>query len=607
MNVRDYMNENILLFDGAFGTWYAVKYEGTYEACELENLAHPERVKEIHREYIAAGAKAVKTNTFGAYAPSMGGEEASEKVVRKGFAIAEECRREAESDGKAVFVFADFGPAPGETPEEIAEAYIRNADIFLAEGAVNFLFETQSTDVGLREAAAHIRQAQPDAVILASFGVLPDGFSRDGRFYRTMLEELYATGLFDAVGLNCVSSAGHMKQLLAGLAGGGMNLMAMPNAGYPTVRGFRTYFENSPEYFAGRVMEIAGLGVRILGGCCGTTPDYIRDLAGKISSSGLKPGKMLPRSAAGMQEQEGKTEHRILINNRFAQKIAEGKCVFAVELDSPRNADATGFMDDARRLQAAGADTITIADCPIARARMDSSLLACKVKRELDLDVIPHMTCRDRNVNATKALLLGLYAENIRNVLIVTGDPIPTAERDEVKSVYHFNSRKLGAFVNSLNRETFREPFQIFGALDLNAVNFPMELKRAKEKEESGMIGFLTQPVLSEQALENLKMSRKELSGWILGGIIPVISHRNAVFMNNEINGITVSQEIIDRYEGLDRAQGEDLAVEISAEIAEKIRPYIDGYYLMTPMRRVGLMERIIKRLQEMEKGQGNR
>ena len=171
-----------------------------------------------------------------------------------------------------------------------------------------------------------------------------------------------------------------------------------------------------------------------------------------------------------------------------------------------------------------------------------------------------------------------------------------------MKSVYHFNSRKLGAFVNSLNEETFREPIQVFGALDVNAVNFPMELKRAKEKEAAGMVGFLTQPVLSEEALENLKLARKELTGWLLGGIIPVVSHRNAVFMNNEINGITVSQEIIDRYEGLERKEAEDLAVEISGEIAGKIRPYIDGYYLMTPMRRISLMERILQKLQQTEK-----
>lgn len=602
MNVREYMNENTLLFDGAFGTWFAVKYEGTYEACELENLTHPERAREIHREYVNAGANAIKTNTFGAYAPMMGGEKAQEEVIRKGFAIAEASRLEAEKAGKTVFVFADLGPAPGETQEEIAEAYQEAAEIFLEAGAENFLFETQSTDVGLREAAAYIREKKEDAVIFASFGVLPDGFSRDGRFYRTMLEDLWNTGLFDAVGLNCVSSAGHMKQLIKPLADGRMNLLAMPNAGYPTVRGFRTYFENSPEYFAGRVCEIADLGVSVLGGCCGTTPDYIRHVAEGLRGREKKVPKLLPRRAVLSEKPEEKPGKRILIGNRFAQKIAEGKCVFAVELDSPKNADATGFMDDARRLKEAGADTITIADCPIARARMDSSLLACKVKRELDLDVIPHMTCRDRNVNATKALLLGLYAENIRNVLIVTGDPIPTAERDEVKSVYHFNSRKLGAFVNSLNEETFREPIQVFGALDVNAVNFPMELKRAKEKEAAGMVGFLTQPVLSEEALENLKKSREELSGWILGGIIPVISHRNAVFMNNEINGITVSREIIDRYEGLERKEAEDLAVEISAEIAEKIRPYIDGYYLMTPMRRISLMERVLKVIGEAEK-----
>ena len=156
-----------------------------------------------------------------------------------------------------------------------------------------------------------------------------------------------------------------------------------------------------------------------------------------------------------------------------------------------------------------------------------------------------------RNLNATKALLLGLYAEGVRNVLLVTGDPVPTAERDEVKSVYQFNSRKLASFVSSLGEQVLPQPFHLFGALNVNAVNFDVQLKLAREKLERGMAGFLTQPVLTPKGFENLKRARSELSGaWLLGGIIPVVSARNARFMDSEINGINVDPRITELYEG---------------------------------------------------------
>lgn len=211
------------------------------------------------------------------------------------------------------------------------------------------------------------------------------------------------------------------------------------------------------------------------------------------------------------------------------------------------------------------------------------------------MDALPHMTCRDRNLNATKALLLGLYAEGIRNVLLVTGDPIPSAERDEVKSVYQFNSRKLAAFAASLGKQVLPGSFHLFGALNVNARNFDVQLKLAKEKEEKGMIGFLTQPVLTEEAFENLKRAKEELSGYILGGVIPVVSARNARFMDSEINGINVDPKITELYEGKTRAESEDLAVEISVEIMKRISGFTDGYYLMTPFGRTGLIVRIMK------------
>ena len=186
-------------------------------------------------------------------------------------------------------------------------------------------------------------------------------------------------------------------------------------------------------------------------------------------------------------------------------------------------------------------------------------------------------------------------------MLAITGDPIPTAERDEVKNVYQFNSRKLAQYIVSLAGEgrEMPSPMTVFGALNLNARNFEVELRRAGEKLENGMSGFLTQPVLSEQAEENLRRTRETLGerAKILAGIMPVVSQRNAIFMENEVNGIHVAEDIIEAFAGLDREQGEALGLEISLKMAREALPYADGFYLMTPFNRVALMERLIARL----------
>ena len=255
-------------------------------------------------------------------------------------------------------------------------------------------------------------------------------------------------------------------------------------------------------------------------------------------------------------------------------------------------------MAGARELMEAGVHAITIADNPIARARMDAGMLAGRVQRSLGLEPIPHMTCRDRNLNAIKSTLLGLSAEGIHNMIAITGDPVPTAERDEVKSVYQFNSRKLMSFIKSLGERGDVVPFHVFGALNVNAKHFPSQLGLAKKKLEAGMTGFFTQPVLSSRAKENLRTARDTLPGaLILGGIMPVVSERNARFMESEITGIHVEERIINAYHGLSREEAEELAVQLSLEIAKDIMPYIDGYYIITPFARTALVARIVKGL----------
>ncbi len=288
--------------------------------------------------------------------------------------------------------------------------------------------------------------------------------------------------------------------------------------------------------------------------------------------------------------------------NPLWDKLERGERVVCVELDPPCDDTIQPFLDGVAAFCSAGADAVTIADSPVGRPRADSSLLACKLKRELGAEVLPHMTCRDRNEIATKALLLGLSIEGVHNVLLVTGDPVPGERRGEVKSVFNFNSRKLARYVSGLNDTVLRTPFRIFAALDVNAVNFSAELRRAREKEHCGVSGFLTQPVLSAQALDNLERARESLKGKLLGGVFPVVSYKNAVFLNEQVHGVRVCDEIIALYEGADRAAGEALAERISAEIIRAIRPFTDGVYLMTPFQRVELMTRLITQAKEKER-----
>ena len=587
IDVRAHLARKPLLFDGGMGTYYKAK-PGT--ECEQGNLLDPAGVRKVHREYLAAGAEAIKTNTFGLPRMAAARQPDWQALARAGWKLAAEA---AVETGAAVF--ADLGPAPDTEAAPAGSIYTAVARCFVEQGAKNFLFETLSSDAGVLEAVQAVKAQVPDAFVLVSFAMLPDGYTREGMYSKDLVRRMTESGIVDAVGFNCVSAPGAMRTLVQQLGSTALPLSVMPNAGYPVVTRTQVKYQGKPEYFAKELARIAAEGVRILGGCCGTTPAHIAALRAALDSL---PAVEKAAPAVQVSTSEAPTVEK---DDAFLRKLNAGKKVIAIELDSPKDADLTNYLAGAKRLQAAGADLLTIADCPIARARMDSSLVACRVHRELGLCTLPHMTCRDRNLNATKALLLGLYAEGVREVLAITGDPIPTAERDEVKNVYQFNSRKLAQYIVSLAGEgrEMPSPMTVFGALNLNARNFEVELRRAGEKLENGMSGFLTQPVLSEQAVENLRRTRETLGerAKILAGIMPVVSQRNAIFMENEVNGIHVAEDIMEAFAGLDREQGEALGLEISLKMAREALPYADGFYLMTPFNRVALMERLIARL----------
>ncbi len=584
MKIQEYLKSSPLLFDGAMGTYFAKDQIGV--RCEEANLTEPNRILAIHKAYLNAGAKAIKTNTFGANTIYLESDFAHVKeVILAGIRIA----REAVSQ-KNAYLFADIGPVFDKKKSDILAQYKKIFDVFLSQEIDHFLLETLPSDNQILELCQYIKEQNPNAFILVQFAVTPDGYTKEGQSGYALYEKACQSPHIDAVGFNCVSGPLHLLEYMKTLPQDeNTHLSIMPNAGYPTVIGGRTVFADNAEYFSDKLAQMVLSGAQIVGGCCGTTPEHIKKAAEKLKSlpTPLPQKKAVPFSKSPRGIATSK--------NPLFEQMNRGEKIIAVELDPPANSDIHFFMESAKSLVESGANAITIADCPIARMRADSSLLAAKLKRECHITPLPHMTCRDRNLNATKALLLGLSIEEVSNVLIVTGDPIPSAERDEIKGVYNFNSTKLARYITDLNQNTLKNPFTIYGALNINAANFDTELNRAKRKIENGVSAFLTQPLLSKAAFENLQKAYQTLPAKILCGIIPVVSYKNACYMDSEISGIRVCDEIKELYRDLSREEAEEMAISISGAICQKAASYCHGYYLITPFNRVSLVNRIIK------------
>lgn len=635
MTIQEYLEKKPLLFDGAMGTYLVDKCQGLEESqCEMANISHPEVVVNIHKEYLQAGAVAIKTNTFAANRSQQKKVEIVPELIRRGYSLAKQA---VEEFGKESFIFADIGPVSSE--EKVFETYQEIVDIFLECGAKYFLFETLENAEELERITSYIKERTEDSFIMVSFAASPEGYTRGGFLVKKLFWRLQQCSSVDAVGFNCISGPKHLLEQVRELPMEQVEkyLTIMPNAGYPTMLGNRIHYGVSRDYFGRTACELLEAGVSIIGGCCGTTPKDIRSIAGKLQEDFLKKlavrkqelksrcssgiaysgregslsvgkkealaGNVAMEGKAGIQQSEYSCMAEKNPKNSFAGKLAEGKKVLVVELDPPVEPDIDFFMEGAARYRHAGVDAIDIADCPIAKARIDSSILACKLERELGMTAIPHMTCRDRNINATKALLLGLNIEGVNNVLTVTGDPVPVAMREQIKTVFSYNSAVLARHIQSFNQEVFaKNPFMVSGALNVNALNFDSQIAHAKKKIESGVSVLFTQPVLSERGFENLKRARRELSVKLLGGIMPVVSYRNATFMSNEMAGIEIDEQIIARYKDKSREEGEVLALAISKGVIDEIEGYVDGYYVITPFKRVELILRIIEYIKQKEK-----
>ena len=571
-----------LVFDGAMGTYYPDKSKRVMPECEMANLFDSEVIYEIHKEYVDAGAMAIKTNTFQANTVSLGTDFSVVKnVIEAGISLAKKAVEKTET-----LVFADIGPIPGHDENSIDE-HKEIIDIFLENGINDFLFETFSEIGTLKELAKYIKEKDEDAFIITSFAVGADGLTRTGEVGEDLLSEVAKSAEIDAVGFNCVSGPLRLREYIEKINLPEKIISIMPNGGYPTVIKNRTYYSANKDYFSNATLQFLEYGVQIIGGCCGTRPEFIREITERISE--YRYTKTRPEKKKHARLETPYTE------NLFRNKLEHGKKPIVVEFDPPKDLNMKRYMENVKALSNSGADGITIADCPVARVRVDASLTAYKIKNEIGIEPIVHMTCRDRNVNASKALLLGLNLENILNIITITGDPVPTAEKDEVKSVFQFNSTKFAALVSDMNEKVFTNKMNIGAALNINANKFDLEIKRAQAKEKAGVNVFYTQPAISRTAVENLKIARKELKSYIMGGVMPIVSYKNALFMNSEASGIRLDDEIIEQYKGLEREEASRLAVEITSDFMRQIADDVDGYYIITPFSRVDIVGELIQ------------
>ena len=599
MKINEYLKEHRLIPDGSMGTYYSNIVNQPGAVSEYANLSAPEIIERIHRDYIEAGARMLRTNTFAANLAVLKIDRTKQKqLVKAACQIAKKAVAESETikrDQQQIWIFGDIGPIPEDADtmeDEVFEEYRRLCDLFIEEELDGIHFETFSNLHYIEMLVPYIKEKKVDMFILTSFSVNKNGYTASGISATRLLDKINLIEGIDGCGLNCGIGSGHMHQILKRVSFPDNKFkFAAPNAGYPEQMQNRMVFMDNAEYFSGNMKRIAELGVDIIGGCCGTTPEYIADLNNRIE---------VTEHVSLRRKNKDKTvsnEHPLKVND-FFKRLQSGKKVIAVELDPPYDANVDQVMECAHILKANGADLITFADSPMGRSRVDSILMSIKIAEETGLNVMPHVCCRDRNMISMRSVLLGAYIHGLRNLLIVTGDPVPGESRVSTTGVFDYNSMKLMDYVKEMNVEHFaKEPFYYGGALNHGRGTIDKVVERMKRKIDAGATYFLTQPIYSKEDVERIRDIKERVDTKILCGIMPLVSYRNACFIKNEISGINVPEDIVNRYDPeMNREEAENVGASIAREMMELLDPIADGYYFMLPFNRVSLMEKIIKR-----------
>lgn len=591
MNIREYLKKSKLIADGSFGTYYSQKYK-TVDIPEYANITAPQRISEIHTEYINSGAKLIRTNTFASNTYSL---DCSIEKVKENIKAAYKIAKEAvEQSGKEIFIAGNIGPVPAVFQpdfEAVEEEYYQIAKTFIDEGADILCFETFTQSEHIMPAIKRIKE-ECNPFIIVQFCVNQYGYSEAGESAERLVSETAFSKCVDAVGLNCGVGPAHMQQILSKInLNNNCFATAMPNAGYPLLVRNRVKYADNPIYFASKVNGMALLGADIIGGCCGTTPDYIREVAKTVD---LTPTVKSDETSANNENEKPVIKKSFFRN---ADGTIKDKKLIAVELAPPFGADDKKLLEAAHMLKGLGVDVLTFPDSPSGRTRIDSVLMAQKVKNVTGFEVMPHICCRDKNAIAMRSTFLGASINDINNFLIITGDPIPVMARQVVKSVFNFDSVGLMRIADEMNSEALKDsPLTYGGAINQSRRRIESEIKRVQKKMEAGAEFFLTQPVFTAEDAERLRRVKEETGARILCGIMPLVSRKNALFMKNEISGVNVTDEVIERYpENADREDGENVGVELAKEMIAATRDFADGYYFSFPFNRTYLLKRIIQ------------
>lgn len=609
MKLLERLKNEVLTADGAIGT---VLYSYGLEYCHEEmNLQRPELIEKIHSEYIAAGADVIQTNSYGANAIKLaryGLEEDVEAINKAAITIA---KKAAAPGGQ--YVLATIGGIRGirntdVTLEEILTAVRVQAEALLSGQPDAVLLETYYNFEELTETVKLIRSLT-DVPIIAQVSMAEPGVLQNGLPLNDAFEQLQAIGA-DIVGVNCRLGPHHTIQAFETVQLPEQAFMsAYPNASLLDIEDGRVVYESEIDYYAKAAVELRNQGVRLIGGCCGTTPKHIQ--AVKQALSQLEPvtekqAKQQP--VIELQEAEPREQQPLHEKAKTQRSII-------VELDTPRHLEIEGFLDGSQQLYDAGADVVMMADNSLASPRISNIAMGALLK-EQGIRPLTHLTCRDRNLIGLQSHLMGLNALGIHDILAVTGDPTKVGDFPGATSVYDVSSMELISLIKQLNDgisfsgKPLRKKanFSVAAAFNPNVRVLDRAVARLEKKIEHGADYFISQPVYTKEKIIEIYEATKHLETPIYIGIMPVTSHKSAQFLHHEVPGIKLSEDALSRMEACgddkDKATAEGIA--IAKELVEVAAQYFNGIYLITPFLRYDMtleLMNYIHQLDEQQKG----
>jgi methionine synthase I (cobalamin-dependent)/5,10-methylenetetrahydrofolate reductase len=593
------IKQSPVLCDGAMGTLLYAKGIFINRSYDELNLSQPDLIRGVHHEYLQAGAEIIETNTFGGNSFRLGRHSLADKVDdinRAGVRIAREAAKSFD-----VWVAGSVGPLGtrieplGKTSFQEARDAFRQQIEVLVEGGVDLLmFETFGYLEEIHQAMLAAREVSPSLPIVAQVTIDEDGNCLDGSAPETFVPKLAEWGA-DVIGCNCsvgpVAMLDAMERVRASTS---LPLAAQPNAGIPRSVDGRNIYLCSPEYMASYARKFVAAGVRLVGGCCGTTPEHIR-----VMKSALRVGEA--RGKAGLKTTADahatpKPAPAVPLKDRslLGAKLARGEFVTMVEIVPPKGIDIKKEVEGARFLKSVGVDAVNIPDSPRASARMSNQALSLLIQREIGIDAILHYTCRDRNVLCIQSDLLGAAAVGIRNLICITGDPPKMGNYPDATAVFDVDAIGLVNIVHNLNRglDLGGNPigagtgFVIGVGANPGLTDMDEEIRRFEYKVEAGAEYAVTQPVFDLRLLENFLRRIEHCRIPVVAGIWPLVSVRNAEFMKNELR-VSVPDAILER---MARTQTPEAAraegVAIAREMLIAARQMAQGAQISAPQGR---------------------